>query len=123
MTDTSSNTDVPYIWNEDAEIEFVLMEEEAPPESLHSKREDIIHRMMHGRLLNPQIRRSRHIPGLIYAPAVLAGWYVFIVQLYRRSDNIATMSSHSIGWCFPPSKQGRETSTFAGFDNRTVQAR
>jgi hypothetical protein len=73
MTDTSSTMNMPYSWNEDAEIEFVLMEEDAP-ESPRSKQEDLIHRMMHGRLLNKQIRRSRHVPGLLYAPAVLAGW-------------------------------------------------
>lgn len=73
MTDIASSMEVPYTWNEDAEIEFVLMEEDAP-ESGPSKREDLIHRMMHGRLLNKQIRRSRHVPGLLYAPAVLAGW-------------------------------------------------
>jgi hypothetical protein len=73
MTDITSTMDAPYTWNEDAEIEFVLMEEDAP-ESPPSKREDIIHRMMHGRLLNKQIRRSRHVPELMYAPAVIVGW-------------------------------------------------
>ena len=78
MTDLSSKMEVPYTWNEDAEIQFVLQEENTP-ESPHSKREDIIHRMLHGRLLSSQIRRSRHVPGLMYAPAILAGWCVLIL--------------------------------------------
>lgn len=64
---------VPYSWNEDAEIEFVLNEEDAP-EARESRSEDLLHRMMHGRLLNKQIRRARHVPSIIYSPAVLVGW-------------------------------------------------
>lgn len=71
--DISSTVDIPYSWNEDAEIEFVLMEEDAP-EPTSWKSEDLVHRMMHGRLLNKQIRRARHVPGFFYAPAVLVGW-------------------------------------------------
>jgi len=70
---TVPTTAVPYSWNEEAEIEYVLMEEDASGASF-SKSGDLVHRMMHGRLLNKQIRRARHIPTLLYAPAVLVGW-------------------------------------------------
>ena len=73
MKDTSSTIDIPYGWDENAEIEYVLQEEDAP-EPTSWKSEDLLHRMMHGRLFNKQIRRARHVPGLVYAPAVLAGW-------------------------------------------------
>jgi hypothetical protein len=73
MNDEPSSIEIPYGWDEDAEIEFVLQEEDAP-EPTSWKSEDILHRMMHGRLLNRQIRRARHVPGLVYAPAVLVGW-------------------------------------------------
>jgi hypothetical protein len=65
--------DVPFTWNEDAEIQFVMKEEDTPEPSSW-KREDLLHRMMHGRLLNSQIRRARYVPGIVYAPAVLVGW-------------------------------------------------
>jgi hypothetical protein len=56
--------DIPCSWNEDADT----------PEPSSWKKEDLLQRMMHGRLLNRQIRRARHVPGIFYAPAVLAGW-------------------------------------------------
>ena len=62
-----------YAWDEDAEIQYVLKEEDE--QELHvKKREDLLHRMMHGRLLNKQMRRSRHIPEIFYAPAIFVGW-------------------------------------------------
>ena len=65
--------DIPCSWNEDAEIQYVMKEEDTPEPSSW-KKEDLLQRMMHGRLLNRQIRRARHVPGIFYAPAVLAGW-------------------------------------------------
>jgi len=73
----STSSPTIFTWNEDAEIEYVIKEEDNPEPSSW-KKEDLFQRMMHGRLLNSQIRRARHVPGILYAPAVLVGWYVCI---------------------------------------------
>lgn len=65
---------IQYRWDEEAEIAFVLKEEFLPIEATSWSSENLLQGLSRGRLLNMQMRRARHIPGLVYAPVLLVSW-------------------------------------------------
>jgi hypothetical protein len=71
LNDKETNSGTRFTWDEQAEIRFVL-EHANDIEGNYNQR-----RRMRLHLPTRQRLRARHVPGLLYLPAIFLDWYAF----------------------------------------------